>query len=259
MPTRTLAFILISYWTTSALSAGTDPFVGKWKVNSSKSTLADQMTIQALGENKYTLTFAGTGETETVAADGTDQTGISGSMLSITIEESGAWTIIRKKEGRVVLTARWKLSQDGKTLTDAFTSNRPDGSTSTIDMLYRRVAGGSGIPGTWETTDMKLDAVYEMEIRPYDTDGLSFISGSAPPKNVKFDGKEHLDSATGATLGPAFLGHRIDERNLEYTSKINGRIVQTRQITVSPDLKTLTMVLHLADQRLPNTFVFDRE
>lgn len=259
MPTRILAFILISCWTASAFSAGTDPFVGKWKVNSSKSTLADQMSIQAVSGNKYTLTFAGTGETETVAADGTDQPGISGSMLSITIEEPRAWTIIRKKEGRIVLTARWKLSQDGKTLTDAFTSYRPDGSTSTINMLYRRAAGESGIPGTWETTDMKLDAVYEMEIRPYDTDGLSFISGSAPPKNVKFDGKEHLDSATGASLGPAFLGHRIDERNLEYTSKINGKIVQTRQLTVSPDLKTLTMVLHLADQRLPNTFVFDRE
>ena len=255
MPTRTLAFTLISCWAVSAFSAAIDPFVGKWKVNSSKSTLADQMTIQAAGGNKYTLTFVGTGETETVAADGTDQPGISGSMLSITIEKPGAWTIVRKKDGRILLTAKWKLSQDGRTLTDAFTSNRPDGSTSTINMLYRRAAGESGIPGTWETTDAKLDSVYEMEIRPYDTDGLSFISSSAPQKNVKFDGKEHLDSATG----PAFLGHRIDERTVEYTSKINGKIVQTRQITVSPDLKTLTMVLHLADQRLPNTLVFDRE
>jgi hypothetical protein len=30
-------------------------------------------------------------------------------------------------------------------------------------------------------------------------------------------------------------------------------------ITVSPDLKTLTMTLHVVDQRLPNILVFDRE
>jgi hypothetical protein len=35
--------------------------------------------------------------------------------------------------------------------------------------------------------------------------------------------------------------------------------VKTRQMTLSPDLKTLTTVEHLAGQRLPNTLVFDRE
>ena len=259
MPNRTLSFILITCWTVSAFSAATDPFVGKWKVNASQSRIADQMSIEAVGENKYRLTFGGTGETETVAADGTDQPGLSGSTLSVTIEQPDAWKIVRKKEGRTLLTAKWKLSKDGKTLTDAFTSDRPDGSSSTINMVYTRAAGNSGIPGTWETTDVKLDAVYELEIRPYDTDGLSFLSNAAPPKNIKFDGKEHLDPATGATSGAASLGHRVDERSLEYTNKIKGKIVQARQLTLSPDLKTLTIVLHLADQRLPNTLVFDRE
>jgi len=259
MPNRILSLILISCWTVSAFSAPTDPFVGKWKVNPSQTRIADQMTIQSVGENKYKLTFGGTGETETVAADGTDQPGLSGSMLSITVEKPDAWTIVRKKEGRTVLTAKWKLSEDGKTLTDAFTSNPPDGSSSTINMVYTRVAGDSGIPGTWETTDVKLDAVYKLEIRPYDSDGLSFISNAAPPRNIKFDGKEHLDPATGASLGAAFLGHRINERSLEYTNKIKDKIVRTRQVTLSPDLKTLTIVVHLAAQRLPNTLVFDRE
>jgi hypothetical protein len=259
MPNRTLSFILIICWTVSAFSAAADPFVGKWKVNASLSRIADQMSIEDVGNNKYRLTFGGTGETETVAADGTDQPGLSGSMLSVTIEQPDAWKIVRKKEGRILLTAKWKLSKDGKTLTDAFTSNRPDGSTSTINMMYTRAAGNSGIPGTWETTDVKLDAVYELEIRPYQSDGLSFISNAAPPRNIRFDGQEHLDPATGASLGAASLGHRINERSLEYTNKVKDKVVQTRQLTVSPDLKTLTIVLHLADQRLPNTLVFDRE
>src|ERR1051325_7183078 len=125
MINRTLSLLLIS-WTVSGFSATADPFVGKWKLNSSRSILADQMTIQPAGENRYTLTFSGSSQTETVAADGTDQPGVYGSMLSVTIEQPDSWKIVRKKEGRVLLTATWKLSKDGKTLTDAFTSNRPD-------------------------------------------------------------------------------------------------------------------------------------
>jgi hypothetical protein len=217
------------------------------------------MTIQAAGDNKYAFTFGGTGQPETVTADGTDQPGSSGTVLSVSIEEPRAWTIVRKKEGHIVLTAKWKLSEDGKTLTDAFTAYQPNGSSSTINMLYQRAAGNAGIPGTWETTDVKLDGIHELEIRPYDSDGLSFISDSAPPRNIRFDGKEHVDPAAGSADGAASQGHRIDQRSLEYTNTIKGKIVQTRQVTLSPDLKTLTIVVHLADQRLPNTLVFDRE
>lgn len=253
---RTLSLILIMCWSVSVSRAATDPFVGKWTLNSSQTTLTDQMTIQAVGDNKYGFTFSGAGEAETVTADGTDQPGFSGSMLSVTIEEPDTWKIVRKKEGRILLTATWKLSKDGKTLSDAFTAHRPDGSTFIINMRYRRTAGNSGIPGTWESTDVKLDGVHTLEIRPYDSDGLSFISSdSASPRNVQFDGKEHVDPASGASLS----GHRIDERSLEFTNKIKGKIAETRQLTVSADLKTLTIVVHPTNQRLPNTLVFDRE
>ena len=46
---------------------------------------------------------------------------------------------------------------------------------------------------------------------------------------------------------------------IELTKKLKRRIVGTREITVSPDLKTLTMTMHILDQRLPNILIFDRE
>lgn len=257
VPKRALLVIVLLSWTVSPSSAATDHFVGKWKLNPSHSTIADQMSIQPAGDNKYSFTFSGAGAAETVAADGTDQPALSGTTLSVTVEEPNTWKIVRKMNGRILLTAIWNVSKDGKTLTDAFTSNRDDGSTSTINMLYKRTAGGSGIPGTWETTDVKLDSVYELEIRHYDSDGLSFISPGSPPKNVKFDSKEHADPA--ATPGDTkFRGRRIGERSLEFTTNTKGKVVQTRNVTLSPDFKTLTIVVHLADQRLPNTLVFDR-
>src|SRR5262249_4198007 len=161
-----------------------DPFIGKWKLNLSKSKLADQMTITLAGANRYTLTFAGVGETETLVADGTDHPGIQGSTISITVEAPGNWKIVRKSGGRTAPTAMWKLSEDGKTLTDTFISNQPDGTTSRIDLAYKRAedsASSSGIPGTWETTEEKPESAYEIEIRSYERDGLSFINpGGAP-------------------------------------------------------------------------------
>jgi hypothetical protein len=43
------------------------------------------------------------------------------------------------------------------------------------------------------------------------------------------------------------------------TDKVKGEVMDTRQIELSPDLKTLTMTVHPAGQSNPNILVFDRE
>ena len=241
--------------------AADEPLIGKWKLNLSKSKLADQMTIAPVGANRYRLTFAGVGETETPVADGTDQPGVQGSTISVTIEAPGNWKIQRKRGGSTVLTAIWKLSDDGKTLTDTFIGNQPDGSTSHVDLVYKRAEGSasnSGIPGTWETTEEKADP-FEIEIRPYEGDGLSFIiSGGAPASNMKLDGKDYPSAGASSSAGNSTSARRLGDHSIEVTKKLKGKIIETRQITVSPDLKTLTMTRHLVDQRLPNILIFDR-
>lgn len=51
----------------------------------------------------------------------------------------------------------------------------------------------------------------------------------------------------------------MNERTLELTVKINDKVTDTRQIELSPDLKTLTMTVHPVGQSEPNILVFDRE
>jgi len=260
---RTIQLLCFACLIATTTRAADEPFIGKWKLNLSKSRLADQMTIAPTGANRYTLTFAGVGETETLVADGTDQPGIQDSTISITVEAPGKWKIVRKSGGRTVLTAMWKLSDDGKTLTDTFTGNQPDGSTSRIDLAYKRAessASSSGIPGTWETTEEKPESAYEIEIRPYEGDGLSFINpGGAPATNVKFDGNDYPPAGASPAAGSATSARRLGDHSIELTKKLKGRIVGTREITVSPDLKTLTMTMHLVDQRVPNILIFDRK
>jgi hypothetical protein len=65
--------------------AANAPFVGEWKLSPSKSKLTDQMKVESVAGNKYAFNF-GSGSAETIVPDGTDQPGLAGTTLSITIE-----------------------------------------------------------------------------------------------------------------------------------------------------------------------------
>src|SRR5580693_6035351 len=120
----TLAACLV----TVTLWAADDPLVGKWKVNPSKSKLTDEMKVEAVGENKYALTF-GPGAVDTIVVDGNDQPALQGTTLSVTVEGPNNWKVVRKKEGRRIVMGLWTLSADAKALDDDFTAYNADGST----------------------------------------------------------------------------------------------------------------------------------
>src|ERR1041385_4595549 len=105
-----------------------DPFVGDWKLNPSRSKVTDVMNVQSVDGNKYAFDFGG--GSETIVADGTDQPGNSETTLSVTIEGPDAWKVVRKKAGSLLISARWKLSQDRNTLSDDYTELAQDGQVS---------------------------------------------------------------------------------------------------------------------------------
>ena len=77
MSKRTYQLLPVTCLVTGALWAVNDPFVGKWKLNPSKSRFPDEMKVKTAGANRYAFDF-GAGSPETIVADGTDQPGISG-------------------------------------------------------------------------------------------------------------------------------------------------------------------------------------
>jgi hypothetical protein len=86
-----------------------------------------------------------------------------------------------------------------------------------------------------------VNSVFVLQVRPYEKNGLSFID---PPqeetKNVKFDGKDYPNVASGS----ASSLRRVNAHTLEMTDKINGKITDNQQIKLSSDLKTLTITVH---------------
>lgn len=257
---RSLLSLLVVFVAIGTASAASDPFLGKWKANPSKSRLIDEIKVEVVGGNKYAITF-GPGAVDTIVADGTDQPALQGTTLSVTVEGPNNWKVVRKREGQKVISAVWTLSADGKTLDDAFTDYRPDGSPLNLHYTYQRTAGSSGFAGTWDSVSAELDSSIELHIQAYEGDGLSLSSNvQRTTKNIKFDGKDYPDTGPDVQSGSTSSGRLVNRRSLEITHKFQGQITDTRHIELSMDLKTLTMRIRQAGDKEPkNILVFDRE
>jgi len=252
---HSLPLLLVASLLTTPAWAASDSFVGDWKLDASKSKLIDQMKLRDLGGNQYEFDFGGV--PERVMVDGTFQPGVFGTMLSVTSEGPRSWKVVRKKDGRMLLTATWKLSQDGNTLNDKYTDIAPNGSTTTMNYVYKRTAAGQGFAGTWEST-FPISAADILQIRPYEGNGLSLVRSSEGTRNLKFDGKDYPVVGSGVPDGFTRSARQVDEHTLEITVKVNGKIARTEQVELSRDLRTLTRTVRPVGQREPDVFVFGR-
>ncbi|MFL6727892.1 MAG: hypothetical protein ACJ8FS_15460 [Sphingomicrobium sp.] len=238
-----------TFWTAN------DPFVGKWRLDISRSTIVDDMRVQVLGPNRYGFNFEGA-PTEIIIADGTDQPGLPGTTLAVKAADARTLTVVRKQDGRIIILASWSLSEDGRTLRDAFTSVQPDGSSATVDYVYKRLSGSSGFAGTWESTTKPTGLKVELGIQPYGSKGLSFVSVGSN-RSVTFDGQEH--AVPGDKDGLTFSGRRKGARAMQYTEKKRDEVQRARQFELSRDGRTLTETLHTSGHVTPDVFVFERE
>lgn len=238
-----------NFWTAN------DPFVGKWRLDVSRSTLVDAMRVESVRPNGYRFNFEGA-PAETIVADGTDQPGLPGTTLSVKAVDARTLMVVRKQGGRVVVSATWKVSRDGRTLRDTFTSLQPDGSRVTVDYLYRRISGTSGFVGAWESITKPVGLKVELEIQPYANKGLSFVSLGSD-KSVIFDGREH--AVPGAKNALTLSGRRRGALAMEYMEKNRGKVEHARQFELSRDGRTLTETRRTAGQTTPDVLVFTRE
>jgi hypothetical protein len=257
---RTAQWLLVASLITTSLRAADNPFVGKWKLNGSKSRLPDEMKVKKVSANKYAFAFEGGEFAETIVADGTDQPGVFGTTFSVTVEGPNSWKVVRKTDGKILLTANWKLSVDGNTLDDDFTLIQPNGSKFNVYYVYKRTAGGPGFDGTWDSTRETVNSVFELQIQPYESDGLTFVIPSqGTVKNLNFDGKDYAYERPNVKAKFASSMRRVDERTLAVTDKVDGKLAGTEEIKISPDHNVLTMTIQSVGQTRPEIRVFDRE
>lgn len=239
--------------------AASEPFSGTWKLNPARSKLTDVMKVEEAGPNKFTFIFSGD-NSETIVADGTDQHGLFGTTFSVTVLSPRQWKVVRKTAGHLMISAIWDLSPDGNTLTDNYTGYRADGTTNSLRYVYARTAGSTGFAGTWESTEEQVNSTYELQVEAYGDRGLSFINPAQKmTKKINFDGKDYAAEGPNLPAGYVTSGRRLSDHAVELTDKIGSKVLDTQQVEVSSDGKTLTFTTHIPGRTKPNIQVFDRE
>ncbi len=251
--------MLVSLVLAAGLSAATDPFVGTWKLDPAKSKFTgEQMKIEDLGQNRYKLT--GGMDSDTLIADGTDQPVHYGRTESITRHGANSWTVVTKKDGKVLSTATWTLSPDGKSMTVNGTTNKPNNTTGDFNLATKRVGAGSGFAGTWESTQVKISSPDEFVIAAWQGDGLSFTAPAYQDViNMKFDGREYPETGPNVAPGSTTSGKRVNANTLELTDKIKDKVADTATYQVSADGKTLTMTIKETGQPNPVIAVYEKK
>lgn len=240
--------------------ASDDPFVGNWKFNPQESKLTGlREKIENLGDNKYRFTFGD--DTDTIVTDGTDQPSKFGGTWSVKQQGPNTWRSVRKRDGKTTSTSTWTISDGGKLMTISTQGTQADGTSFNNEMKTKRVAGTSGIAGTWESTEVTIGSPDEWHIQPYDgTKGLSFITPASKEQlDLKFDGKDY--AARGPRVAPnaTTCGKRVDQRTLEITDKLKGKVTDTAEYKVSEGGRTLTLTMHYAGVKTPQTIIYDRQ
>jgi len=238
--------------------AADDPFCGKWKLNFDKSKIAgQQMKMEELGGNK--LRFDDGSVTDTIVMDGTDQPIQNGGTMALTKLGPNSIRMVIKRNGKVASSMVHSISDNGQIQTIKGTSTRPDGSTSDFNVETKRVGGGSGWSGTWESTEVKVTRPDEFEISTYGDSGYSFYVPAYEEKlNFNFDGKDYTATGPQVTPGSSSSAKRVDRQTFDMTEKLKGKAVAETRFQVSSDDKTLTETEHRPGQPKPMTFIYER-
>ena len=240
-----------------------EPFTGTWKFDSSKAKFSQKPDKAELANGTYKCLTCD--PPITVKADGTDQP-VTGhptfDTVNVRVVDDHTIETIAKKNGKVEFEGKTTVSPDGMTETSDFTTHPPSSDKPvTGSIKYKRIgkapAGMHAVSGSWAPE--KIESVSENALPMTfveSADGLKMSQPTGEHYDAKFDGKDYPYEGSGEITHVVLK--KIGDRVIEETDKRNGKVESTSKMTVSPDGKTMTMVVHDNQGRI-STFVFNKQ
>jgi hypothetical protein len=239
-----------------------DPFTGTWKVDLSKAKFSQKPVKVEVANGIYKCLSCD--PPMTVKADGTDQpvTGHAGfDTFNVHVTDDHHLEAIAKKAGKAVFEEKLAVAPDGKTATEEFlthppSSDKPVTGSETLKRVGNPVPG-SAFSGSWVMDKAQDISENGMVFTLQQTaDGLKMSDPTGSGFDAKLDGKEY--PYQGSATNDHVVLKRIDARTIEETDKGGGKVLSTSRMTVSPDGRTLTMVVHDTGGRV-TTLIWNKQ
>jgi hypothetical protein len=251
MKNRLAAWLLISLLTTTA-SMAQEGFNGTWKVDY-QSAMPTKVNIWHLKDGMYRCTSC----TPPIAvkADGKDQrvTGQPYDTISVEVLDQRTVVEIEKKNGEVVSSEKLTVSEDGKTVTDAFGNWKV-----TMTRVDKAATGEHQLSGAWRPS--RIESISDRELLvTYKLEGIS-LSMSRPTGQsytAKLDGSDAPYKGDPDTNGVALK--RVGKDIVEETTKLNGKVVSVTRLTLAADAKSMKVVVKDAQDGSTNEFTMRKQ
>jgi hypothetical protein len=143
-------------------------------------------------------------------------------------------------------------------LTLKSTNHRPgNDQTVTAEVTYTRIskapAGANGTSGSWQINKVNVSENGVTTTYKSNSDDLTMSTPAGEGYTAKLDGKDY--PYKGAFSYDTVSLKRINDRTIEETDKLNGRVMQVSKMTVSSDDKTITVVSTSVPTNRTSTYV----
>jgi hypothetical protein len=242
-----------------ALAANAElPIAGSWKLNPEKSHMAGDVMSFAPAPNK-SVRFGEEGQSYVFQPDGPPATTLGGNAATWTTQGDTTWIESVKRGETDLGTTTYVLSADGKKLLTESKGIDPDGTAFDVKETYTRQTGTHGFYGKWMGT--KVEGATSAYTIADNNDGSLTWQIPAIKGEVKLplDGKE--SHPVGPTVPPSLTlaMTQLSTRSYHYSEKLNGKVVETGVLTVSPDGKTMTSTVTSAGSPVKSVAVYEKE
>ena len=253
---RTIALSLVAFFACSAAWADS-PFDGTWQLNATKSQLAgDTMSFDDAGGGTWKYTDSD--QSYSFKPDGSSFTTPMGIERTFQKTAEG-YTTTNKKNGLLISSGFWKLSDDTNTQVIESKGTKPNGDTFDNLTTYVRTAPGTGLIGGWKSTKVKLSNPNSLTLQSNGGEVTLTISAIKATCHANWDGKDY--PATGPTVpdGITVAVSKSGPNSFKLVEKYKGKVLEIIHYQLAADGKSMTAKGTNGEGKEPFTEVYDKQ
>jgi hypothetical protein len=256
------ALFLIPVLWAPASSLAQSPFDGTWRINMDQTKISAKLLSFSVNNGMYDCFYCS--PQIHARADGQDQPVTGQSFDTISVREIDPRSIVSttKKSGKTLSERTYTVSGDGNTLTVKIMSHQENGGQPvaeevTLTRVGMAPAGANGTSGSWRIN--KVKGIESDLITTYKVSGdeLSMSSPTGGSYTAKLDGKDH--PAKGEYGYNSVSLRLVNDRTIEETHKLDGKVVEVVKMTVSHDGKRMTLEVTGRSNTPMSTFVAEKQ